>query len=694
MRSRNRSTTLRALFVGLGVGFAPVGHGGPPAPEPLFPPGLDTAGMDTSVAPGDDFFAYANGTWLKTTDIPPDRSDYGIGQILEDLTERRLVDLLQQLSGGTQAPGPDARKISDYYSSFMDEAGIEALGLQPLQPLLKEIAAISDRHALARFLGRTLRTDVDVLNSTQLYTDNVLGLWVAQDLDRPDRYVPFILQGGLGMPDRSYYLDPSAPVAAIRKKYAVHVAAVLKLAGLTDADTRGPRIVALEHQIADVHWSRAKSEDVLKGNNRWRRREFGARAPGLDWEAFFAAAHLPPGQLDFIVWQPSAVAGISALVAKEPLATWKDYLVLHAIEHRAACLPKAVVAEHFAFFEATLNGTPELRPRWKRAYAATTVALGDAVGKLYVERYFSAAAKARIEQMVERLRAAFSRRIDSLEWMAPATKTSAKAKLAALKVGVGYPDHWRDYSALVVVPKDAFGNAERSELFEYRYNLAKLGHPVDRAEWVMTPQTVNAVNLPAMNALNFPAAILQPPLFDPTSDAAQNYGATGATIGHEISHSFDDQGSAFDATGRLHNWWTPADFEHFQAAGARLVAQFDGYRPFPDLAVNGKQALSENIADVAGLAVAFDAYRQSLGGRADSVVHGFTGEQRFFLSYAQSWREKMREPALRRQILANGHAPAEYRGDTVRNLDGWYAAFEVRAGQRLQLAPADRVRVW
>jgi putative endopeptidase len=395
-----------------------------------------------------------------------------------------------------------------------------------------------------------------------------------------------------------------------------------------------------------------------------------------------------------VVWQPGAVQGLSALTASVPLETWKDYLRFHYVEAHCAYLPKAFVAEHFAFHGQVLAGTPQLQARWKRAVIETNASLGEAVGKLYVAHYFPPAEKARAESLARNLVAAFATRIDRLAWMSPATREKAKAKLATLKVGVGYPDHWRDYSALEVVRGDAFGNAQRARLFEYRRNLAKLGHPVDRGEWVMNPQLVNAVNLPAMNALNFPAAILQPPYFDPQRDPVYDYGAIGATIGHEISHSFDDQGALFDATGRLKNWWTREDFAHFEAAGERLAAQFDAYHPFPDVHVNGKQTLSENIADVAGLSVAFDAWRLTLKGRAAPRAQGFSGEQLFFLSYAQSWQEKIREAALRQQLVTDGHAPAEYRGDTVRNLDPWYQTFGVNPGQKLYLAPADRVPVW
>jgi len=689
-----KTNRLPSIFFGLSVALAPYAQSEPTLNEPNFPPGIEIAGMDRSVAPGANFFAYANGTWLRMNEIPSDRSSYGSWDVIEELVERRVADLIRHASEGEQTGGSQTHKIGDYFASFMQEDQIEALGLRPLQPILKKVEGISNRRSLATFLGGTLRADVDVLNMTHVHTANLFGLWVAQDLDHPDRYVPFLLQGGLGMPDRSYYLDPSAGMADIRAKYAIHVAEMLKLIGFSDTAARAARIVDLESRIATVHWSREATEDVQKGNNHWLRREFETKAPGLDWNVFFAAAQLPKNQQDFVVWQPSAVAGISALVASQPLATWKDYLALRAVEHRAAFLPKAVVAAHFAFHGTTLDGTPELRVRWKRAIDATNDALGDAVGKLYAERYFSAAAKALIEEMVDQLRTAFSRRIDLLEWMAPETKSNAKAKLAALKVGVGYSEHWRDYAGLDVVRGDAFGNAERAEKFEYHFHLAKLGHPVDRGEWVLTPQTVNAVNLPAMNALNFPAAMLQPPFFNPDSDPAQNYGAIGTIIGHEISHSFDDQGATFDATGRLRNWWTKEDLAHFRAAGARLVKQFDAYHPFPDLVVNGQQTLSENIADLGGLLAAHDAYQREVRGRPDSMTEGFAGEQRFFVSYAQNWREKYREPALRRVVLTDGHAPDEYRASTVRNIDGWYEAFDIQAGQPLYLAPADRVRVW
>lgn len=651
------------------------------------------AGMDPAVRPGDDFFAYANGVWHKNTAIPGDRGSFGVAAALSELTTRRTADLIMETAQKGAPAGSDTRKIGDYYTSFLDEAAIEARGLAPLAPTLDRIRAIADGHGLARALGATLRADVDVLNATNFYTPNLFGLWVAQDLNDPSRYSPFLLQGGLGLPDRDFYLDPAPRMAEIRTAYRAHIAAMLKLAGIADAEATAGRIFDLEQEIAKAHASRVESEDVVKGNNRWARAEFERRARGLDWAAFFTAAGLA-GQREFIVWHPKAVSGIAALSGKVPLATWKDYLIFHAVSARANVLPKAFVDESFNFYGKTLSGTPQLPERWKRAVAATDHALGEAVGKLYVARYFPPSEKARAEEMVRNELKAFALRIDRLDWMAQKTKEKAKAKLAALKVGVGYPDTFRDYTELEVVPGDAFGNAERAALFEYHRNVKKLGKPVDRGEWVMNPQLVNAVNLPAMNALNFPAAILQPPLFDPNRPAAMDYGAAGATIGHEICHSFDDQGALFDADGRLQNWWTAEDFAHFKAAAQKLIRQYDAYRPFPDLAVNGRLTVSENIADLAGLAAAYDAYQISLGGKAAPRVAGLTGPQQFFLSFAQSWREKIREPLLRQHIVIDAHAPHEYRADTVRNLDAWYDAFGVAPGQSLYLPPSERVRIW
>ncbi len=478
-----------------------------------------------------------------------------------------------------------------------------------------------------------------------------------------------------------------------RSKYEAHVSAMLKLAGFTDTDARAKRIVALEHAIAEKHLSLSDNEDIHKANNTWKQADFAAKAPGLDWTAYFRSAGLSK-QASFIVWQPTAFAGESALVASTPLDTWKDWLAYHLIEEYAPVLPKALADERFDFFGKVLQGTPEQRPRWQRGVVIVNRLLGDDVGQIYAQRYFSSQAKAQAQAMVANIIVAFRQRIEALSWMDPSTKAEAQAKLNTLYVGIGYPETWIDYSAYEVRADDIFGNIWRGSLFKYHREAARLGSAVDRKEWSMTPQTVNAVNLPLQNALNFPAAVLQPPFFDPLAPAAANYGAIGSVIGHEISHTFDTEGSAFDSKGRVRNWWTPADLAHFEAATAKLAAQYDTYRPFPDISVNGKQTLAENIADLAGISAAYDGYRASLPGKTAPAQDGFSPDQQFFIAFGQNWASKSREAALRQQVLTDPHAPAQYRADTVRNVDAWYAVFDVQTGEKLYLAPPDRVRIW
>ena len=647
-----------------------------------------SAAPAAAVLPGDDFYAYVNGDWMRSTAIPDDRSSWGSFAMLANDTNARIIALVEGLA---TAPGQDAaaRQVSDFYRSWMDEAAIEAKGWAPIKPLLKKIDAVHDRAGLARALGESLRADVDPLNATNFYTENLFGLWVAQDLNDTTRNVAYLLQGGLGLPDRAFYQSDSARMQGLRTGYQQHIAAMLTLAGYRDAPARAARVFALEQQIAASHASREDSADVAKGNNGWRAADFASKAPGLDWKAFFQAAGLG-AQHDFIVWHPTAMTGSAALVASVPLATWKDFLAFHAINHFSTTLPRAAADQRFAFYGQTLSGTPQQLARDKRALAATNAALSDAVGKLYVDHYFPPESKARVQDMVGNIVAAFSRRIEQLDWMAPQTKEQAQEKLRTLYVGVGYPERWDSYAGLRVVRGDALGNVQRAEQFHYQQELAKLRLPPDRKAWAMPAQLVNAVNLPLQNALNFPAAILQPPFFDPQASDAANYGGIGATIGHEISHSFDDQGAQFDAQGKLRDWWTPADLAHFQAASKQLVAQFSAYQPFPDLAVNGQLTLSENLADLAGVAAAHDAF--SLSQQGKPLQPG--ADRDFFTGYGISWRSKAREAAARQQILTDGHAPAQYRAATVRNIDAWYPAFDVQPGQQLYLAPAQRVRVW
>jgi len=655
--------------------------------------GIVVANIDRSVKPGDDFFRYAIGEWLKRTEIPPDRVSVDVWSKLGDLSNKRTADLIAEIAKSNPPAGSNERKVADLYNSYMDGAGIEAKGLAPLGPHLEAIAAIHDKRKLARALGESLRADVDALNNTNYHTPNLFGLWVAGGFNDSDHYAPYLMQGGLELPDREYYLGDDEHSKQIRAQYQSHISAMLKLTGFTDTDARAARVLELEHALAQTHRTLADNEDIHKANNTWTQADFKAKAPGLDWDEYFAGAGL--GKIkSFIVWQPEAFTGESALVASTLLETWKDWLAYHVIEAYAGVLPKAMAEERFAFFGKTLFGAQQQRPRWQRGVFVVDGLLGDVVGKEYAKRYFPPEAKSQAEAMVSNLMAAFRKRIEALPWMNPSTKAEAEAKLSTLYVGVGYPETWHNYSNFEVKPDDIFGNLWRGDLAEYQRQVARLGKAVDRHEWWMTPQTVNAVNLPLQNALNFPAAILQPPFYDPKAPAAANYGAIGSVIGHEISHTFDTEGSAFDSKGRLRNWWTPEDLKHFEAATARLAAQYDTYKPFPDLSLNGKQTLVENIADVAGLADAYDGFRASLKGKAAPMQDGFTGDQQFFLAFGQTRGGKVRGAALRQQVMTDPHAPGEFRAATVRNIDAWYAAFDVKPGEKLYLAPGDRVRIW
>lgn len=655
--------------------------------------GISVADIDRTVRPGDDFYHYAIGTWFKSTDIPADRGSVGALQVTYDEGQKRMVELIEEISKSNAPAGSEQRKIADLYKSFMDEAAIESKKLSPVQLHLKAIDAIKDKRQLSRVLGESLRADVDALNNTNFYTPNLFGFWSAPGFSDSDHYVAYLLQGGLELPDREYYVSDSDRMKELRAKYQAHVVAMLKLAGYTDPEGSAARILALEHAIAEKHISLADNLDIHKANNLWTPADFKSKAPGLDWGEFFQGAGLGK-QAHFMVWQPTAFSGESALVASVPLQDWKDWMAYHLIEDYAFILPKAFADERFNFFGKVLGGTTEQRPRWDRAVNVVNGMVPDAVGKIYAKRYFSPEAKAEVQQMVANIIASFRKRVEALTWMAPSTKKEALAKLSTLYVGVGYPETWHDYSAFEVKPDDIFGNVWRYNVYYYEQSRARLGAKVDKHEWSMSPQTVNAVNLPLQNALNFPAAFLQPPFFDPKAPAATNYGAIGSVIGHEVSHTFDSEGAAFDSQGRVRNWWTEGDFAHFRAASQKLIAQYDTYKPFPDLAIHGRQTLGENIADVAGLSAAYDAYRASLNGKDPLEQGGFNGDQQFFLAFAQTWQEKNREDSLRQQVLTDVHSPGEYRALTVRNLDAWYRAFDVKPQEKLYLSPDQRVLIW
>jgi putative endopeptidase len=645
--------------------------------------GFDTAGMDRTVDPGDNFFDFANGRWAATTAIPADKSVWGGFVELDELSTARTRTIVEEAARTDAPAGSVQRRVGDFYASFMDEAAIEAKGTAPLKPTLDRIAAIRTASDLARAFGEL----------GQVGVRSPFGAEVDQDLKDNSRHSAYLGQGGLGLPDRDYYLDRSNPkFVEAKARYETHIANMLRLAGTADPERRAERILALETKIARSHWTRVQRRQIENLYNPMTRAGLAAKMPGFDWNAWLAAAGL--GGVDrVIVAQPSALTGAAKLVGSEPLTAWKDYLTFRALAASAPFLPKAFVDENFAFNGKVLAGTPKLRERWKRGSDIVGGGMSEAVGQLYVARYFPPAAKAKADALVRNLIEAMDVRLQGLAWMAPATKAKARIKLAAFTPKIGYPDRWRDYSALEIRRDDALGNAMRAARFEYRRNVAKLGRPIDRGEWGMSPQTVNAYANPLLNEIVFPAAILQPPFFDPAADDAVNYGGIGAVIGHEISHHFDDQGRKFDARGNLADWWTAKDIAEFRKLTDRMVAQYAAYEALPGARVNGQLTLGENIADLAGLAIAYDAYRRSLGGKPAPVIDGFSGDQRFFLGFGQVWRTRYRDALLQQLLTVDTHSPGPIRPLAVRNFDPWYEAFDVRDG-KLYLPPEQRIRIW
>ena len=644
--------------------------------------GFDTQGMDTTVKPGDDFFAFANGGWDKNTPIPADRSGYGVAYVLDDLSRQRTREIIEA-AAANPGTSDDARRVGTYYATFMDEAAIEAKGIAPLQPALDRIASISSRDDLAKALGSAQRVGIG----------GPFRVGVEQDPKNPERYIVGMGQSGLGMPDRDYYLVDNPKFVETRAKYIDHIAAMFSLAGFDNARARAEAVFGLEKAIAQAHWTNVENRDPVKTYNPRDPQTLAAGALGFNWAAFLDAAGVG-AQRDLDIGQPSAFAGMAKLAADQPLAVWKDYLAFKTLKARAGVLPRAFVEENFNFNGKVLSGQPEIQPRWKRGVNAINAYMGESVGRLYVDKYFTPDAKAKIDDLVKNLIAAMGARIDKAEWMSAATKTEARAKLATFIPKIGYPDKWRDYSKMQIVGGDAVGNVDRAAAFDYDRDLAKLGGPLDRSEWFMAPTVVNAYYNPPMNEVVFPAAILQPPFFDPQADPAVNYGSIGAVIGHEISHGFDDQGRQYDAKGALRDWWTAEDNKAFTERAKTLVAQYNAYEPLKGSHINGELTLGENIADIAGLQIAYDAWKMSLGGKPAPVIDGMTGEQRFFLGYAQSWRGKRRDAAKLAQLTSDPHSPDAERTKTVRNMDPWYDAFGVKPGDKLYLAPGDRVKIW
>ena len=685
-----RLKSLGAVSAAILLSFAAAAAAGTAKPE-FGSFGIDTAAADPSIAPGDDFYRSVNGRWLATTKIPPDRSWYGEAIRLREQSLARVRAILD--AADTAPASPDAKKFGDYYASFMDEAAIDAKGISPLKAQFDIIASVNSLDGLAAAFAALDRIEPAPYGSTE--SSFPVNAGIDADLKDPTRYSVSLDQGGLGLPDRDYYLGADPKFVGMRAAYKTYIVTLFTLAGMADPAARADAIIALETRIAADHWSRVDHRDYDKLYNPMTPAALAKSAPGFPWAAYLAAARLG-GEKTIVVNTPSALAGFARMAATVPMDTWRSYLALRVLGNAAPFLPQPFVDADFAFHGKALAGTPQLRARWKRGVDATGNAMGDAIGKVYAERWFPASSKAAMLKLVAELKTSMAARIDALAWMTPATKVRAKAKLANLRIEVGYPDHWRDYSRLTIVRGDAIGNLQRASAFEYDRNIAKLGTPVDRSDWGVfaTPQTVNAFNASQLVKLVFPAAYLAPPYFDPNADPAVNYGAVGATIGHEISHSFDDQGAKLDEQGRLVSWWTPADEKAFADYTGRLAGQFDAYEPVPGLHVQGKLVLGESVADLAGLVAALDAYHASLGGKPAPVLGGMTGDQRFFAAYAQGWRTLWRDEMLRMLVTTDPHPPGEYRADTVRNLDSWYAAYGVKPGQKLYLAPEARVKIW
>jgi len=646
--------------------------------------GFDTTNFDRTVRPQDDFFRFVNGSWLKRTDIPADASSWGAFNELRERSRDALHAILEVAAKSKAVPGTEERKVGDLYASYMDTARIEKLGIAPLAGEMRTIAALQTMAQLP----------VTFAHFARLGVQTPLGVGVGQDAKRSDVNIVQIGQSGLGMPDRDYYLRQDAKTKETRTAYTNYITKLLTLAGQPDAAGAAVRIVALETEIATPQWDRAHNRDRNATYNKMTAAELAALSPSYSWPAYIKATGLPT-VTDVIVRQPDYVKALDPIIAHTPASTWREYLTFKLLDNYADVLPAAYERARFDFRGRTLSGQKEMAVRWKRSVDGVESILGEPAGKLYVARYFKPEAKARMDALVKNILAAYRVGIDSLEWMSPETKTQAKDKLAHFTVKIGYPDKPRDYSALAIKRGDLLGNAMRRDVFQYNDAVGRLGKPVDRTRWGMTPQTVNAYYNASNNEIVFPAAILQPPFFNVEADDAVNYGGIGAVIGHEIGHGFDDQGRKSDGLGNLRDWWTADDAKAFDTRTTKLGAQYAAINPIDDLHINPGLTMGENIGDLSGLAQAYRAYRISLGGKEAPVINGFTGDQRFFIGFAQIWRTKFRDESLRQQLLTNPHSPGMYRAYVpLINNDAFDAAFGVQAGDKMYLAPADRVRIW
>lgn len=646
--------------------------------------GINKKNMDTKVKPGDNFANYVNGTWLKTMKIPADKASYGAFDMLYDKSQKDVKAIIEEAAKSNAANGSDEQKIGDYYASFMDRKGRNAKGIKPIEAEMKSIDAIANYDDLASFFGTANRNGTSIPFGIQVYSD----------FKDPTKYTLITWQSGLGLGEREYYLSSDAKMAEIRTKYVAHVEKMLQLCGIANPAENAKTIMALETRIATQHMKKEDTRDMMKLYNKYATADLKTLMPDFNWTAMMTKAGVEK-EKNIVVTQVDYIKNLNNIIKTTPIDTWKTYLKWGLINRSASLLTQELDDQNFDFYSKTLSGTEKPEEDWKRAVNTVNGGLGEVVGKVYVEKHFSPEAKERMVGMVKNLLKAYAESIKKLDWMSEATKKEALKKVDKFMIKIGYPDKWRDYSSLKIDKSDLYGNAQRATEFEYKRNLDKLGKPVDRTEWGMTPQTVNAYYNPSLNEIVFPAAILQPPFFDLNADDAVNYGAIGAVIGHEIGHGFDDQGSTFDGDGVLKNWWTPEDLAAFKAKTGALVAQYSSFKAFPDLNVNGEYTLGENIGDLGGLSIAIKAYKESLGGKEAPVMDGFTGMQRVFLGWGQVWGEKTREEALRSQIARDPHSPAKFRiNGVVRNVPEFYEAFNVKPTDSLYLAPDKRVKIW
>ena len=653
-----------------------------PADQPKS--GIIVENMDKSVTPGNNFMAYVNGSWMKKTEIPADKPSFGVGSMVNDKAQEDVKEIIEKAAAGKFAEGSEAQKIGDLYGSYMNNAVRDAIGVKPLAVDLKKIDALKDVKELAAYFAY----------AGKIGNMAPFGIGVSEDFKDPKKYMLLTWQGGLGLPDREYYFNKDAKSEEIRAKYVAHIEKMLTLAGIAGAKLKASEIMALETLLASKQMKKEETRNIAGLYNKYAAGQLKTLMPDFDWAAMLSAAGVKSPD-SVVVAQVNYTKDLNAIIKDTPIDTWKTYLKWSLVNGAAGALNTALDEENFAFNGTILNGVPKQRPQWRRAVGVVNGSLGEMVGKLYVEKHFSPEAKARMLQLVGNLLKAYEVSITNLEWMSPETKKQALAKISKFTPKIGYPDKWRDYSTLKIVKNDLYGNLTRSTAFEYNRMISKLGKPVDKTEWGMTPQTVNAYYNPPLNEIVFPAAILQPPYFDMNADDAVNYGGIGAVIGHEIGHGFDDQGSTFDGDGVMRNWWTPTDLAEFKKRTSALISQYNSFQVFNDLSLNGEYTLGENIGDLGGLTIAIKAYHASLNGKEAPVLDGFTGDQRVFIGWGQVWLNKSREQAIRKQVATDPHSPAKFRiNGVVRNVPEFYTAFNVKPGDSLYLAPEQRVKIW